>query len=49
MTIKMVGGKIDFTAHGQGIAHLRGRGHYETVNLSGDWNNRGVELEVVEE
>jgi hypothetical protein len=49
MNIKMVGGKIDFTAHGQGVAHLRGRGYYETANLHGDWNNRGVEIEVVED
>jgi hypothetical protein len=49
MRIRMIGGKIDFTAHGKGVVHLRGRGHYETANLSGDWNDKGVELEVVEE
>jgi hypothetical protein len=47
MRVKLVGAQIDFTAHGQGVAHLRGRGHYETANSSGDWNNRGMEIEVV--
>jgi hypothetical protein len=49
MTVKMVGAKIDFTARGKGVAHLRGRGHYETANLAGDWNERGLEIEVIEE
>jgi hypothetical protein len=49
MTVKMIGEQIDFTAHGKGVAHLRGRGHYETAHHSGDWNNRGLEVEVVED
>ena len=49
MVVKMIGGKIDFTAHGKGTAILRGRGHYETRGFSGDWAPEGTTLEVVEE
>jgi hypothetical protein len=48
MVVKMVGKKIEFTAHGKGVAHLRGRGYYETAHLRGDWNNRGLDIEVIE-
>ncbi|GAB4415433.1 MAG: hypothetical protein Fur0044_10510 [Anaerolineae bacterium] len=47
MVVKMVGTKIEFKASGQGVAHLRGRGYYETAHLRGDWNNRGLEIEIV--
>lgn len=49
MTVKMIGAKIDFTAHGWGTAYLRGHGHYETGGFSGDWTPEGLNLEVVEE
>jgi hypothetical protein len=47
MTVKIVGGKIDFTAEGEGTAYLRGRGTYETGHGSGDWSTSGSTLEVV--
>jgi hypothetical protein len=50
MTIKMVGAKIEFTAHGKGVAYLRGRGIFRTGDGHvGDWNNRGLEIEVVQD
>ena len=49
MVVRMIGGKIDFTAHGKGRAVLRGRGTYETRSGSGDWQPDGLDIEVVEE
>lgn len=49
MTVRMVGKKIEFTAHGKGVAHLRGRGIYETRGFSGDWAADGLTVEVEEE
>jgi hypothetical protein len=49
MIVKMIGGKIDFTAQGEGTVFLRGRGHYETGHASGDWAADGSTLEVTEE
>lgn len=49
MRVKLTGTQIDFTAQGQGVAHLRGRGYYETAHTSGDWNNRGFDIEVTED
>ena len=50
MNIRIIGGKIDFTAHGKGRVALRGRGTYQTGNGgSGDWQPDGLTLEVVEE
>lgn len=49
MVVKMVGTKIEFKATGVGSVHLRGRGYYETENLRGDWNNRGLDIEVVKD
>jgi len=49
MVVRMVGTKIDFTAHGKGTAVLRGHGRYHTKGGSGDWQPDGLTREVVEE
>jgi hypothetical protein len=49
MLVRIVGGRIEFDARGQGTAYLRGRGIYETGSGSGDWDPDGCNIEVVEE
>jgi hypothetical protein len=50
MVVKMLGEKIEFTAHGKGRAVLRGHGTYQTGGGgSGDWQPDGLDIEVVEE
>ena len=49
MLVRIVGGRIEFDARGQGTAYLRGRGTYETGSGSGDWAPDGFNIEVVEE
>jgi hypothetical protein len=49
MTIRMIGGKIDFTAEGEGTAYLRGRGSYETQHGSDEWSASGTTLSIVAE
>ncbi len=48
MSVRMVGGKIDFAAHGFGTATLKGRGEYRTRNGVGIWSADGTTLTVGE-
>ena len=45
MKVLMVGGKIEFTAHGEGLAYLRGRGTYRVGHHSGAWTSEGVTVQ----
>lgn len=50
MVVKIIGGKIDFTAEGKGYALLRGRGWYETGNGStGSWSPAGLTVKMGQE
>lgn len=46
MTIHIIGHKVEFLAQGQGTAHLKGRGHYQTRNNSGQWSSVGSDLPI---
>jgi hypothetical protein len=48
MRVKIIGEQIEFTARGKGTIFLRGRGHYESEGLAGDWANSGLNIEVEE-
>jgi len=48
MRVKIIGKEIEFTARGKGTIFLRGRGHYESEGLAGDWVNSGLNVEVEE-
>jgi|GEM_PF-5297054 len=44
LDVKMAGGVIEFRAEGTGVAHLRGRGHYQVGDQSGPWTAEGVDV-----
>ncbi len=48
MTVRIVGGKIDFTAHGFGTVTLKGHGHYETRHGRGTWGVNGIDVAIEE-
>ncbi len=44
MKVLMMGGKIQFTAHGEGTAYLRGQGTYRIGHHSGRWTSDGIAI-----
>jgi len=46
MVVRMLGGKIEFTAEGTGTAFLRGRGIHTINGHPGSWSLKGVHLEL---